>query len=345
VTDQLEDLFADLRAGTLTEIRPPGTTAARQTVRRRRTTTSVAAGAAVLAIAGGVGWLSLTESRPSPDVPVQHRSTETGDLPTAALAAVHDRVPGTTVAESAHPLRGAVLDSVVASAGRYMLFVACAGAVSGFIDVGVSRSPAGNGPGRDLDGLLTAERTVPCADPPQPILITLTLPVDGALAIELTGNPAADGTTGYAYALIAPSGPAVAADTPGMTSTPLLKAAARAVATASRDDTIAYQDAAGASSASTSYLDRGTVPPGAYVFRATCAGTGTVTISALNTSKAGRDDPTGGSVLATWPLFCSSDPAVATMHFTFAAGLIAIAARPDATARGKAAVGFSLVRS
>ena len=99
MTDQLEDLFADLRSETLTEIRPPGVTAARQTVRRRRTTTSVAAGAAVLAIAGGVGWLSLTASRPSPnmpDAPVQQRSTESDDLPTASLAAVHERLPGTT---------------------------------------------------------------------------------------------------------------------------------------------------------------------------------------------------------------------------------------------------------
>jgi hypothetical protein len=339
VTDQLEDLFADLRAETLTQIRPPGTTAARQTVRRRRTTTSVAASAAVLAIAGGVGWLSLTSGRPSPgrpDTPVQQRSAEAGDLPAAALAAVHERVPGTTVAESAHPLRGAVLDSVVASAGRYMLFVACAGAVSGFVDVGVTRGPAGSGPGLDLDGRVAAERVVPCADPPQPILITLTLPAAGALAIELSGDPAADGHTGYAYALIAPERPPAAADTP------LLKAAARAIAAASPGET-AYRDAAGAGSASTSYLDRAQVPPGAYTFRAVCAGTGTLTVRAVNTTEAGPGDPTGGTVLATRPVVCSGDPQVVTMHFTYVAGLLAIAALPAAVGR-EAAFGVSLTR-
>jgi hypothetical protein len=56
VTDQLEDLFADLRADTLTRVRPPGAAAAHQTVRRRRTTRTTGAAAFVAVVAaGGIG--------------------------------------------------------------------------------------------------------------------------------------------------------------------------------------------------------------------------------------------------------------------------------------------------
>jgi hypothetical protein len=337
VTDQLEDLFADLRTETMTQIRPPGTTAARQTVRRRRTTTSVAASAAVLAIAGGVGWLSLPDNSVKP---VERPSSDPTELPAIALAAVHERISGTTVVESDGPLDGVVVDSADTVAGPYFLFVACAGLASGWIRVSVSGSPAGSESPFDLDGRMAAERTVPCGDPPEPVLISLTLPAEGALAIELTPSPEADGHAGYAYSLIAADRPPTG---PGMTSAALLKSAARAIANTSPDDT-AYRDAAGASTAFTSYLDRAKVPPGAYTLRAVCTGQGTLTVSAVNTTDAGPADPSGGSPLATWPIDCGNDPEVATRHLAFATGLIAIAVLPDAAARKGAAYGISLTR-
>ncbi|MEV6343311.1 hypothetical protein [Actinoplanes sp. NPDC051851] len=53
MNDQLERLFADLRAAEIGEMRAPGVAAARQTVRRRRAGTMVAAACAVVIAAGG----------------------------------------------------------------------------------------------------------------------------------------------------------------------------------------------------------------------------------------------------------------------------------------------------
>src|SRR5687767_4615156 len=51
--DQLDTLFADLRAETLPRTRPPGVTAVRRTVRRRRCRKVAGATLALAAVAGG----------------------------------------------------------------------------------------------------------------------------------------------------------------------------------------------------------------------------------------------------------------------------------------------------
>ncbi|HET9517300.1 MAG TPA: hypothetical protein VFO77_06210, partial [Actinoplanes sp.] len=52
--DHIEELFADLRATELHQVRSPGVAAARSTVRRRRTVQSAAAAVAALAAMGGI---------------------------------------------------------------------------------------------------------------------------------------------------------------------------------------------------------------------------------------------------------------------------------------------------
>jgi hypothetical protein len=79
VPDQLEELFADLRADTLPRVRPPGTQAARHTVRRRRTTRTVATAAVVLAAAGGLiaSNLQLAKERQAPPAERQNNPVDT----------------------------------------------------------------------------------------------------------------------------------------------------------------------------------------------------------------------------------------------------------------------------
>jgi hypothetical protein len=96
-TDQLKDLFEELRAEAVPTIRPPGATAARRTVRRRRTTTAVlSAAASVLAVAGGV---AVVQQQP-PSPPAAVTSTPTTFTPTASAPVVTDPEGLAKVAQS-----------------------------------------------------------------------------------------------------------------------------------------------------------------------------------------------------------------------------------------------------
>ena len=116
MTDQLDDLFRDLRAETLTTVRPPGSAAARSTLRRRRRNRTAGA-AACLAVAGigGVGTHLLGVAR-TPDV---------GDRPFRAASAIGStagaRFSGQGAAESGLLAQGLVMT------GHYTLTLACAG--------------------------------------------------------------------------------------------------------------------------------------------------------------------------------------------------------------------------
>jgi hypothetical protein len=183
VTDQLEHLFADLRADTMTQVRAPGVAAARHTVhRRRRTGASVAAGAA-LAIAGAVAWTTI----PGDDrtTPVAGRQ-----LADTAQAAVRDSAGSYPTGESSGPLTGTVTTRTQVNAGTYLLFVACAGAAMGDLAVLV------RGPGR----LVTA--AAPCEAAPVPERLRFVMESAGIVTIELRGGPAGIGRAGYAYKMV-----------------------------------------------------------------------------------------------------------------------------------------------
>ena len=101
MTDQLEYLFADLRADTMTQVRPPGATAARSTLRRRRTRRTVGA-AAFLAVAGAGGvsaTLPLSFGAPADPAELSERA--------AAVAGVDPGAP--------HTLSGVATSGVVAT--------------------------------------------------------------------------------------------------------------------------------------------------------------------------------------------------------------------------------------
>jgi hypothetical protein len=103
-TDQLKDLFEEMREEAVPTIQPPGTAAARRTLRRRRATTSaVSAAAAVVAIAAGVTVVTGS-GRPVPrPAPAPPAASASGGPEHVALNAITDGRPAVRVAAPAVP--------------------------------------------------------------------------------------------------------------------------------------------------------------------------------------------------------------------------------------------------
>jgi hypothetical protein len=127
VTDQLEDLFADLRTDTLTRVRPPGVARVRRTVHRRRVVRSAATCVvAVAAVGAGVQVFGL----PPSVRPAAPNATTLGQFQDRAALAIGGNPSGG--ADTALDYRGVVVGGTVATgrliaATRYTLEVACVG--------------------------------------------------------------------------------------------------------------------------------------------------------------------------------------------------------------------------
>ncbi|MET8148374.1 hypothetical protein ACIBSW_27420 [Actinoplanes sp. NPDC049668] len=186
--DQLEALFADLRAETLPRVRPPGAEAARHTVRRRRARTRNAAAATVaLAVAGGLiaTRLPQTEERPA------ERLT---DLVASARRALEDQLP---------KLAGRLTTGVVTGhrrltfadlrPGGYTLAVTCAGSGTVTIDIEQVRSSE--------EPRVLGVQTVSCGRTPAVAIMTFRLTKTGPVAISASGDAGAAGSAGYALEL------------------------------------------------------------------------------------------------------------------------------------------------
>jgi hypothetical protein len=177
VTDQLEDLFADLRADTMTRVRPPGAVAARHTLRRRRTRRTV--GAAAFLVVAGAGGLSAT-------IPLRtDGSNDPNDLAerAAAVAGLDTGAPhtGTGVARS-----GDVATALMA-AGTYTLTLACVG--RGWLNVTL-RSPKGQ------VGAVGAE----CRTNGDMVhSMTFRLAENESVTTQLNATGGAEGNAGYLY--------------------------------------------------------------------------------------------------------------------------------------------------
>jgi hypothetical protein len=173
VTDQLEYLFADLRADTKCKVRPPGASAARRTLRRRRTNRTV--GAAAFLVVAGTGGVSATLAL-SP----QGEQVEPADR-AAALAGVEPGAP--------HSLRGVARSGVVGTdlmvAGSYTLAVACVG--RGRLEVTL----------RGVTGQIGVVRTR-CSDGRVDVL-SFDVPSNGPVTTELRADDEASGRAGFAY--------------------------------------------------------------------------------------------------------------------------------------------------
>jgi hypothetical protein len=194
VTDQLEDLFAELRTDTLTEVRPPGIEAARRTVHRRRTTKAVGGAAFVAVIAaGGIGSHLLG---PLPFGPGSDRDP-------AALAKRQGRAAtevGLGAGDSRQTLRsmqGIAAAGVIATgllvAGTYTLRLACAG--PGRLTALFRVKDASGGTAQ-----LVNSSTQDCAAS-KPAVRTFTLAESAAIEAELRPDGDATDQAGYAFTL------------------------------------------------------------------------------------------------------------------------------------------------
>jgi hypothetical protein len=194
VTDQLEDLFADLRTDTLTQVRPPGIEAAHRTVHRRRTTKAVG-GAAFFAViaAGGLGSHLLG---PLPFGPA-------GDPDPATLAKRQGRAAtevGLGTGDSRQTLRsmqGIAAAGVIATgllvAGTYTLRLACTGPGRLTALFRVKDAPG-------VTAQLVNSSTQDCAAS-KPAVRTFTLAENAAIEAELRPDGDAADQAGYAFTL------------------------------------------------------------------------------------------------------------------------------------------------
>jgi hypothetical protein len=194
VTDQLEDLFADLRSDTLTQVRPPGIEAARRTVHRRRTTKAVGGAAFVAVIAaGGIGSHLLG---PLPFGPAR-------DPDPATLAKRQGRAAtevGLGTGDSRQTLRsmqGIAAAGVIATgllaAGTYTLRFACAGPGRLTALFRVKDAPG-------VTAHLVNSSTQDCAAS-KPAVRTFTLAESAAIEAELRPDGDAADQAGYAFTL------------------------------------------------------------------------------------------------------------------------------------------------
>jgi hypothetical protein len=269
MTDRFEKLFAELRADTVREIRPPGPHQVRRTVRRRQ---GIGASAgAVLAVGAIASGIALTgghspnaapvsgPSEPPPSGlpfvdPIPSPGPEASRMD-AAYAALDPKLPdvmGTQGVVSGNYEN----DAVELPADDYELFVSCFG--PGTADLVLK---AGNrGDNKVLAGRVT------CSEPAVPARFAFTQPVQSRMRLFLSADEQADGKAGFAFKFIRkadlPTPPAAA-------STANAKVAAQALAGAG------VPDAKKVTTEANKTLD---VPrrAGDYLASFACAGPGTV---------------------------------------------------------------------
>ncbi len=337
LTDEhIEDLFADLRAGEISRVQPPGVAAARTTVRRRRTTTSITSGVAVLALVGGI---AMVQSRAEPPAVFAGDPTAVrlAALEATARGALHRVVRADAVVEAAGALTDPTVHTDHRAAGRYLLFVACAG--RGMVEVAaeLSEASASTGGGRTA---LTS-RSVSCAAAPEPPVIALDVPEKGVLSIRLAPDRQAAGNAGYAFKLVADRNPEESqGPEPSSTSVDNAALAEGALAAdgASNPTTHTTEAESGSSDSTLS-------PAGDYLLRVVCVGPGrvTVTVRSLTTKADGTYDPGTGNVLALRTLRCGASGPVLRLPVTLPSPAgFDVTGKADRDARNKAGWSFDI---
>lgn len=177
MTDQLEYLFADLRADSRCEVRPPGAVAARQTLRRRRTNRTV--GAAAFLVVAGTGGVTATMAL-SP----RGEQVEAADR-AAALAGVDPDAPHTMLGVA----RSGVVGTEMMVAGTYSLAVACVG--RGWLNVTL----------RNANGQISEARTHCSQGQHLNVVVVFNVTSNGPVTTELRADDEASGRAGFAYQL------------------------------------------------------------------------------------------------------------------------------------------------
>ncbi|MFC4065678.1 hypothetical protein [Actinoplanes subglobosus] len=309
--DQIEKLFADLRADTLPTVRLPGTEPLRRAARRRRAVISSATAVTVLGLAALIAVIR-PDSSPGPVVsppsaaPTYDRTTltamvtETLQLDDPQHAGLSGIIPvGSGLPESQRPVLG----------GTYSIRMTCYG--SGSMDVTVSD---------------TVVQAVPCTTPGTVWTASVVVPEpSGQLSVRAVprGSGPGQAALGYVAELAQPD------------KTRWQEAAYDALG--SKTDSFAAGGSFFASDGGEGY-EHSDLTTGRYRVRAICLGFGSVTLSA--------GPGTGDVPLARkTTVHCSPDnPQPASLTLSAADGLTYLA-EPDADAGHRAAVATVLDRS
>jgi hypothetical protein len=186
VADELNELFADLRADTIAQIRPPGAAQAHTTVRgRRRRTIVVTALSLALVVAGGTAVFASVR-RPA--------LVQAAQLATVARQTVDATAGSAEVVSDSGVVRSTYSRPHSTVFGQLTLRVACAGPGAITFVVTGTQSSEGGGGTNELTRLPVA-----CANPP--VMGRTDFVVEGLdhFTVELTDVGTAVQKAGFAY--------------------------------------------------------------------------------------------------------------------------------------------------
>jgi hypothetical protein len=211
-TDQLKDLFEELREEAVPTIRPPGAAAARRTVRRRRTTTAVlSAAASVLVVAGGV---AVFHRQPDPP-PVISASPPPASAPVATdpegLAKVaQGKLTGANPAvDVALPVQAGYREEHGNLLGDLTLQAACAG--PGRFELTVDGQT-----NRATEWRLVRKMWVTCSADPVPVSTTFAMTAPYAYyrfrLANVATNAVDNAKSGFAYRITSNTGVPIRGD-------------------------------------------------------------------------------------------------------------------------------------
>ncbi|HEX8345604.1 MAG TPA: hypothetical protein VF657_12860 [Actinoplanes sp.] len=328
LTDEhVENLFAELRATQLHQVRPPGAAVVHATVRRRRTTASVTAGV-VLAVtgvtaAGAAGLVPLPglERRPA-QAPFDSRTLVM--LTGTAGAAVHNRnlqpVNQTLTGQVALTDSYSRVEDVLA--GTYLLKMVCVGEGRTNVMIDVGRQPDGSSDAGEVERV-----EMPCTPQADADVeaVTVVVPPTGHLRVEAHPDRAAEGRSAFAYEAVL--------------SLADQQRLARHADTARAEGT--YEaDAVGTSAFMTTGITADKpIRGGSYRLEMACVGTGTI---------SGRLETDPGQpandIQAFDSVVCSDGPRVVTLAFTKEGDrAMRLTMQPDDAALGQSAVAYRIV--
>jgi hypothetical protein len=212
MTDELEKLFKELRARTLSEIVAPGTPPIRAAHRRRTVAVAAGTGVAVAAVlvgagvglhprAGGDYTAGAPAEAPSSAEPslIPEPSRPADDPAQAAgdLLADRDKTPTSISATTGVVTPSYEDDLNDMPADTYAFHLFCVGA--GKVDVVVKQGDSGN-------TVLGHGKAVCAAHDPAPLRLTIRQPTYGYLRVFAAGDTQSNGRAGFAFEFLSKTG-------------------------------------------------------------------------------------------------------------------------------------------
>ncbi|BCY05496.1 hypothetical protein [Actinoplanes sp. L3-i22] len=308
MTDQLEQLFADLRNDTMPRILPPGTEAARNTVRRRRRrTAAITTAGLVVVVAAGIGLGGQPMTRHTATAPALPPAAREALARSAAhlIGLDQDDPPiGGTAIEAGRQTRSLV-------AGDYEVRATCVGD-AGYVAMVVAGTPF----------------TLFCNGAPPILTVPVTVAAsDQPIDVIFTPDPEAEGRSGVAYSLA------------------LTEAARERMQVAAHDavGSGSVSVLSGFLTKGSTGTDDQSMTAGKYRITVACVGTGAVRV---DVGRGRPDDPGVPVPVATFTQKCADVPAVGHLDVTMPKGtkVTIIDVSPTAAAIGQAAAAVRVDR-